>query len=389
MTAGDFRWSWIRVLKTPDAVNWELLACIRGAREFRAGRAGEDALGIRMQSALTSSKPAATHPAIRLREQQQRVGAAVSLVVGREEGADVREPGCAEQRVGEGVRDHVAVGVADEPTRVVDAHAAEDEGTPSPNAWASTPRPIRSSLMAGTLPRPCQASSQEATRARSSALRDLEQARISLDDPDPPAPALDERRAVGRSPSTSPAYAARSASATKACGVCTATIPLAIDRLDHHAAVDQLHRVGDRKAGHDAVVALGERREDALHDRVGDERARRVVHDDHGQASSGTSTSPIRTDSARVSPPVTTAATFDATSSSARTIAGSSQPAGTATTIASIQSHAVEPLEALGEQRTRSPRATNAFGCSVPRRSPVPARRPRSPRSSVPPLAVP
>ncbi|NUN49328.1 MAG: peptide ABC transporter substrate-binding protein [Candidatus Brocadiae bacterium] len=53
VTAEDFRWSWIRVLRTPDAVNWELLACIRGARDFRAGRAGEDRLGIAAPDPLT------------------------------------------------------------------------------------------------------------------------------------------------------------------------------------------------------------------------------------------------------------------------------------------------------------------------------------------------
>ena len=48
-------------------------------------------------------------------------------------------------------------------------------------------------------------------------------------------------------------------------------------------------------------------------------------------------------------PPVTTAATFETASSSASRIVGSSHPGGAATTIASIQSERVEPLEALGQ----------------------------------------
>ena len=79
-----------------------------------------------------------------------------------------------------------------------------------------------------------------------------------------------------------PRYAARSAAAVNACGVCTVTRPAAVDGLDDEPALDPLHRVGEREDGHDPVDALCERTEHTLDDRVVDERAGGVV-DDHDE----------------------------------------------------------------------------------------------------------
>ena len=79
------------------------------------------------QSALTSSKPASCTRDVRIREQHERVRATVRRVIRRKERADVAEAGGAEQCIGERMGDHVTVGVADEPTRMVDRDAAEHE----------------------------------------------------------------------------------------------------------------------------------------------------------------------------------------------------------------------------------------------------------------------
>ena len=60
-------------------------------------------------------------------EEVERRGALPLRLAGREERADVLQAGSAEQRVDERVREHVAVGVADEPARVLDPDTAEDE----------------------------------------------------------------------------------------------------------------------------------------------------------------------------------------------------------------------------------------------------------------------
>ena len=63
-------------------------------------------------------------------QQFQRVGAGKRGVVRGKERADVLEPCGAEHRIGEGVREHVAVGVAGEAAWIVDSHAAEHERHP-------------------------------------------------------------------------------------------------------------------------------------------------------------------------------------------------------------------------------------------------------------------
>ena len=101
-------------------------SAIRGASASRTA-ASRGSSPIRTQSALTSSKPARRTPRVRLREQVERVGALPARIVRREQRADVAEPGGAEHRVDQRVRDHVAVGVAGEPARMVELDAAEDE----------------------------------------------------------------------------------------------------------------------------------------------------------------------------------------------------------------------------------------------------------------------
>src|SRR5581483_11386121 len=89
-------------------------------------------------------------------------------------------------------------------------------------------------------------------------------------------------------------------------------------------------------------------------------------------ASAGTSASPARTESLRVAPPATQAFAFAQPSSSASRIAGSSQPGGATTTIASIQSDSSSRRSGSASSGS-SPSFANAFGWSSPRRSPRPA----------------
>ena len=65
--------------------------------------------------------------AICVGEKPERVRAAIALVSGRKESPDVGKSCGAEERVGQRMRDHVAVRVADQALRVVERHAAEDE----------------------------------------------------------------------------------------------------------------------------------------------------------------------------------------------------------------------------------------------------------------------
>ena len=78
-------------------------------------------------SRLTGRQPGWFSLASVSRQEQPRVGvlpARVGVGVGV---ADVAEAGGAEQGVGDGVQHHVGVGVADQPARVLDRHAAEDQ----------------------------------------------------------------------------------------------------------------------------------------------------------------------------------------------------------------------------------------------------------------------
>ena len=94
-----------------------------------ASRSGGDPRLLADQDAVgVDELPAGlAHLPVGLREQLQRVDALRRLVARREERADVAEARRAEDGVDERVRDHVAVGVAREPARVVEADAAEHE----------------------------------------------------------------------------------------------------------------------------------------------------------------------------------------------------------------------------------------------------------------------
>src|SRR5262245_3227735 len=89
-------------------------------------------------------------------------------------------------------------------------------------------------------------------------------------------------------------------------------------------------------------------------------------------ASRGTSASAARTESARVSPPVTDVDAFSHVSSSARRIEGSSQSGGAAVTIPSIHSESFSLCSGT-PSRTPSPSGAKAFGRSRPSLSPRPA----------------
>ncbi len=105
--------------------------CAHGqrARESRAHLVapGGDARFLADQHAVRVDELEAgrLHSRVGIRQQSERVGATVGVVVGREERADVPEPGGSQQGVGERMRDHVTVGVADEPARMVEGDAAE------------------------------------------------------------------------------------------------------------------------------------------------------------------------------------------------------------------------------------------------------------------------
>ena len=68
-----------------------------------------------------------SHLPIRTREQDERVGATVVIVIGGEQRADVGKAGGAEQRIRECVRNDIAVGVSGETPRVIYRNAAEHE----------------------------------------------------------------------------------------------------------------------------------------------------------------------------------------------------------------------------------------------------------------------
>ena len=99
----------------------QALAHLVAARGDARLLADQDAVGVH------DRPPRLAHLPVRLAQQLDAVGAAEPLVSRREQRADVAEPGGAEDRIGERMRDHVAVGVAREPTRVIEPHAAEHE----------------------------------------------------------------------------------------------------------------------------------------------------------------------------------------------------------------------------------------------------------------------
>ena len=165
-----------------------------------------------------------------------------------------------------------------------------------------------------------------------------------------------------------PACAARSARPRNACGVCTATRSLAVDRLDHPLAVDPLDRVGDRQS-RDRAVGAG---------RTASITAVKSASLASGRAASCTTTisrvrraprrDPARTDAARVAPPATAAATGGPVPVGARPAARRRHRRSTGSRCA--------PRGRPGARRRRS-------GTASPRRSARPSRpRRRSSRSA-------
>ena len=88
-------------------------------------------------------------------QQVERVGVAPALLVGREVGAEVAEPGGAEHRVDHGVGDDVGVGVALEPQVVLDLDPAEHQPPPGgePVAVVADPDPRPAGHPSGSMRR--------------------------------------------------------------------------------------------------------------------------------------------------------------------------------------------------------------------------------------------
>ena len=103
----------------------------RGSTRF-AAIASMCGASLGVSAAIATSTLSIHQPRLRdaagdLGEQRHRVGAAVLLVGRREQRAEIGQAGRPEERVGDRVRDRVAVGVTGEPRRVGDRDAAEHE----------------------------------------------------------------------------------------------------------------------------------------------------------------------------------------------------------------------------------------------------------------------
>ncbi len=187
-----------------------------------------------------------------------------------------------------------------------------------------------------------------------------------------PPTALDERRAVGRTREVARERPPqrRSEKRLRRLGRDEPGRGRRSPRPRHRGRASACPRRGSD--GHGTVEPLPERGRAGARPR----RRRRAGAPRRGRARPerlmGTSKSAAATDAARVAPPVTQATTFDAASSSASRIAGSSQPGGAATTIASTSSHR-SSRSRLSASSGRPPRPANAFGRSIPSRSPEPA----------------
>ena len=81
-------------------------------------------------STLTIAKPASRTAGAHSREQLHRIGILPARVGIGKARAEIPERRGAEQRIGERVREHVAVGVAERTALERDANAAEDERAP-------------------------------------------------------------------------------------------------------------------------------------------------------------------------------------------------------------------------------------------------------------------
>jgi hypothetical protein len=113
--------------------------------------------------------------------------------------------------------------------------------------------------------------------------RYLQQPGVALYGSDPPSDALNERRAVGRRREVLRERATQRRSEKRLRGLC-GDEAIAIDRLYDHLFVDTLEGIPDGQDGNRPVETLPERCDEALDDRVGDERACRVMDDDDERA---------------------------------------------------------------------------------------------------------
>ena len=167
-----------------------------------------------------STSPSAGHVGDDVAQQHDRVGARQRRVGVGEVLADVAEPGGAEQRVGDGVGDRVGVAVADE------ARARRGTGSRrAPAAGRVVTEPVDVEALTDSdlesLTRRLAPASQRAGPLEVVGLGDLAVAGLAGHDDDPAADRLDQRGVVGAL--AAGAWARRSTSARKACGVCTAT----------------------------------------------------------------------------------------------------------------------------------------------------------------------
>src|SRR3954452_9552503 len=187
----------------------------------------------------------------------------------------------------------------------------------------------------------------------------------------PRASTAAEQSVHGTDPGRWPASARRSTSATKTCGVCTVrrTERSRVSTTTSFSTRFTVSATG-RPGTAPSQPALNASRPRASTSTATSGRAASWTA--ITAASAGTSSTAARTESVRVAPPATQALTLPHPSSSASRIAGSSQPGGAATTIASIHAEA-SSRSRLSASNGRSPRRTNAFGLSAPSRSPLPA----------------
>ena len=89
-----------------------------------------------VDAAPGASRPPATAPTTSREELALSMPAGVARV-GREQPAEVAQPGGPEQRVAHRVEHDVAVGMAVQPRRAGDLDAAEPQRSPGPNGWLS------------------------------------------------------------------------------------------------------------------------------------------------------------------------------------------------------------------------------------------------------------
>ena len=145
---------------TASAVERRASSAMRVAHRIQTAAQARPAPTI-VRSTLAGRQPAAGEPLDDVASASSPLSMpAASRVAGREQAAEVAQPGRAEQRVGDGVQRDVAVGVAVQPRRAVDL---------MPPSRSGVARPERMAVVADARPRcdrPARASERRA-RARS------------------------------------------------------------------------------------------------------------------------------------------------------------------------------------------------------------------------------